>query len=271
MKEGRLKRDELRLLRFLSAGPARVGATSDPARLLLQRQDDPAVSAKREMLDDLVAAGALSLDGGEVAVRSEGRARLRRLMTSGAEGHAGQHREMGESPVRTQEGWQRLAVNCAESPLVALSRRRTASGEPFLSAGELRAGERLRRDYGKGMIMARMGVDWSSAGAGAGGRRDGNAAAELTDMALAARQRVDRAILAVGPELAGVLIDVCCFLKGLERVERERGWPARSAKIVLKSALAALFRHYEPRVDGRVRRTLLHWGAEGYRPTMQAG
>jgi Domain of unknown function (DUF6456) len=68
--------------------------------------------------------------------------------------------------------------------------------------------------------------------------------AELTDTALASRQRVDKAIDAVGPELACVLIDVCCFLKGLEQVEMERGWPVRSAKIVLMTVLGVLHRHY---------------------------
>ena len=88
-------------------------------------------------------------------------------------------------------------------------------------------------------------------------------------MALAARLRFDRAMRAVGPELAGVLVDVCCFLKGLETVEREHQWPARSAKLVLRLALESLARHYglsEAATGLERARGIRQWGADGYRP-----
>jgi hypothetical protein len=114
--------------------------------------------------------------------------------------------------------------------------------------------------------MPRLGANWVASVSS--GRRDGGIA-DLTDAALAARIRVENAIRAVGPELSGILIDVCCFLKGMEAVEMERGWPVRSAKIVLKTALGVLSRHYDPG-SGRERRPrqMLHWGAADYRPVI---
>jgi hypothetical protein len=172
--------------------------------------------------------------------------------------------------VETQEGRAAVTVNAAESPLALLHRRKGKDGRPFIDGREFLAGERLRADYGRGRIMPRLGVNWDAVGSG--GRRRGGpgGAGELNDAALAARRRVEKAIEAVGPELSGVLVDICCFLKGMEQVEAERGWPARSAKVVLKSALGALARHYEP-PRGRAagdRPATLHWGAEDYRPAL---
>ena len=162
---------------------------------------------------------------------------------------------------------QTVALNLDESPLAALMRRRGKDGAAFLTIDEFNAGERLRADFTRGCMMQRVSANWSAAVSG--GRRGGSdGLANLTDQALAARQRLDKALAAVGPELSGVLIDICCYLKGVEQVEMERQWPQRSAKLLLKAALGSLARHYNPAprpVSGGIR----HWGGEGYRPEIR--
>ena len=141
-------------------------------------------------------------------------------------------------------------------------------GEPWLKPHAIEAAERLRRDFEVGRLQPRVTANWS-ASVSSGRRSDGAGLADLTDMALAARLRFDRAMRAVGPELSGVLVDVCCFLKGLETVERERRWPARSAKLVLRIALEGLARHYGLTATATGRPAsgkLRHWGTDDYRP-----
>jgi hypothetical protein len=104
----------------------------------------------------------------------------------------------------------------------------------------LQAGERLRADFTRAHLMPRTTSNWTNPVA----KRGGGGAGSFTDVMIASRQRVRHALDAVGPEFAGLLVDVCCFLKGLEDIERERCWPARSAKIVLQLALDRLARHY---------------------------
>ena len=145
----------------------------------------------------------------------------------------------------------------------------------MISDRQFHAGERLRADYEQGQLMPRLTIDWQRLGnAGECSGRRGADAMEISERALAARERVNRALMSVGPELGGMPVDVCCHLKGLEQLERAAGWPQRSAKIVLQVALSALARHYG--LDGggsEERRPMRHWGADGYRPdiTLQSG
>lgn len=154
--------------------------------------------------------------------------------------------------------------NAEESPLARLAQRRGKGGEPFLAEAEAIAGERLRLDFTRAGLTPSVTQRWGETTRGGGSRGGGR---DLSDMAIDAKTRVDAALTAVGPELSGILLDVCCFLKGLETVERERQWPARSAKLLLKAGLGALARHYGLVATasggrGGIRR----WGAEDYRP-----
>jgi hypothetical protein len=249
------EKDGRRIVRFLSAGPASVREAAAAGKILLDGGERGTISVSRTALADMIRAGAIARANGEVS------------LCDAVPHLASRHRDLQIMTVDVEGSPMQAVVNLSESPLGQLRRRRTKDGRPFLSDAEFKAGERLRADYTRGQIMPRTGANWVASVA-SGRRSDSNAVAELTEAALAARLRVERAISAVGPELSGVLVDVCCFLKGLELVEVERGWPVRSAKIVLKSALGALSRHYAPQCPERQRATrrVLHWGSEDYRP-----
>jgi uncharacterized protein DUF6456 len=152
-------------------------------------------------------------------------------------------------------------------------KRRGATGErALLAEPQFVAGERLAADFRHAQLLPRTTANWSAVAPNVRRRRaTPGAGAEMSDRAVAARQRVHAALDAVGPELAGILIDVCCFDVGLEATGRAARWPRGAARVVLDLALTRLARHYglmppERPAAGRLR----HWGDADYRPTMEA-
>jgi hypothetical protein len=174
-----------------------------------------------------------------------------------------QHLGLAQRQIITELGRTSVMVDESESPLVWLARRRGRHGRALIEPHQLQAGEKLRSDFTCAHLMPRTTSNWS--GALTAGRGGGNAgAAVFTETMIAARQRVHHALDAVGPEFAGLLLDICCFLKGLEDIERERAWPARSGKVVLQLALARLARHYgyAERACGPARAQVRTWLAD---------
>jgi hypothetical protein len=176
-----------------------------------------------------------------------------------------QHLALGHRDVATDLGRARVTVDEAESPLVWLARRRCRDGRAMIAPHQLQAGERLRSDFTRAHLMPRTTSNWSSPMSSGGRHEGGNRAGDFTDAMITARQRVNQALEAVGPEFSGLLLDVCCFLKGLADFEQDRGWPARSAKVVLQLGLDRLARHYgyAAQTKGQARAPIRTWLAEG--------
>ena len=162
-----------------------------------------------------------------------------------------------------------VEIDDAESPLAWLAGRRDAEGRPLISPDELAAGERLRRDYTLARLEARVTASWDMTILSGARGRSGLPGQALTpgEAAMAARRRVAGALAAVGTDLSGILIEVCCLASGLEHAERRLGWPQRSGKVILRIALRQLARHYGI-VPARRAAPTAQWGLDGYRPEL---
>lgn len=158
-----------------------------------------------------------------------------------------------------------VAVNMEESPLAGLARKKAADGTSFLCQTQFDAGERIREDFTSAMLMPRTSTNWQAAISSDHHAGAENGIENITNSVVGARKRFDAATKALVGDLSGVVVDICCFLKGFEQVERERGWPKRSAKFMLKAALTVLAAYYWPQ-NTTIKQRTRHWGADGYRP-----
>jgi Domain of unknown function (DUF6456) len=157
-----------------------------------------------------------------------------------------------------------------ESPLLRLAAAKNADGTPYLDDALVRAGERMRRDFEASGLSQRVTVVYGDS-VGSGGRHwqsSDNATARLTDAALAARQLLHAAMDAVGPELSGILFDICCMASGLEQAELRLDLPRRAGKAVLLLALTRLARHYglKAHMKHAGPSSIGHWALADFKP-----
>jgi len=237
---------KLRLIRFLSKGAATIVETGDGITVLVERVDAQRLKLPHTVLREALSDGLLlqklskqSADTMTVFLSDEGALRAESLRKE----HAQTHQKL--EPVQ-QKGSIEPVVRNDGSPLARLYFSKRKELGSWLSKEEYHAGERLRVDFEKSHVSPNLGVNWHAFGMPRAPSR-GESSADKSDFADAARVRLSKALTIVGPEMADLLLDVCCFLKGLEAVETERGWPRRSAKLLLKVALATLDRHYHPK------------------------
>ena len=163
----------------------------------------------------------------------------------------------------------------AVGSLAWLHSRRDKHGQPLISAEQLAAGERLAADLWRARLTPRVTSVWTGVpGDGSARRSAPGVGVDIADAVIAAKARVERALKAVGPELAGPLIDVCGHMRGLDDIERLNGLPTRSGKLLLKTALTRLARHYgylpPEHGDAEIARRIAGWMAEDGAVTLEA-
>ncbi len=261
ISETQLKTESQRILRRLCEVGAVLAVAPQMEKAVVVR-DGEAGGATRTAVVDREIAEAMALKGwiacdqpGRVAryhITRKGRAAVGHMLADSencASGFAdtqamfipqGAAEPLGSEMCQTG---RRIRYSIAESPIVALARRRDRDGERFISDDLVSAGERLREDFELSQIGAGAGQDWDRFLTGAD---IDNSGVDVRDRgAAAARRRVQGALRDLGPGLGDIALRCCCHLEGLERAERRMGWSARSGKIVLRIALQRLRRHYE--------------------------
>lgn len=256
-----------RLLARLERGGAIVEPLNCGTAILLRFEGERRVKCDAAWIQQWLSAGTARMDGDRLSLTDAGKASVKRAIALGMDhpyraGHgvtATQRHEDGDVVARL--------VNLDESPLSRLATLRSHDGGKWLEPHELAAGERLRVDFESAQLRQRVTMSYDPSHVASGSKASRNGREDLSTGALSARQRVSDALDAVGPELGSIAMDVCCFLKGLEAVESERRWPRRSAKLLLKTALAGLGRHYFPVARGKAQaKGVFQWGTEDYRP-----
>lgn len=254
----------MRLLRLVLRGPLSL-AQGEGGRLSVTGAGTRIADVPPGLLRAAVAGGLIVRDGLHLRAGEGTATYLRRAMAEpGDEAFLEQHRDVAEETLVEAGKSRPVRRNLAESPLSGLARLKDRTGATYFAEEAIAAGERLSADFERAGLQPRITASWEPRLASRV-RGSAPASVEIADLALGARVRVNAAIQAMGPELSGVALDVCCFMKGLETVERERQWPARSAKLMLRTALLALARHYAPPLPSASRRRH-HWGAEDFRP-----
>lgn len=239
--------------RFVRAlKPGLVAARQGDAFVL--GEDGPRASA--DSILALIGSGALDGDGNSCRANAETPHWLRRAYLE-VDAFATQHRAIA----RTADG---TAINRAESPLSKLATM--TGGEGFLEPHHIEAGERVRRLVERAQLQPRLTMAYSAShtvGSSA------SSVGDISDIAAEARRGVASIHHLLPRDCAGVVFDVCGLLKGLQQVERERNWPRRSAKLVLRIGLDQLAQHYGlgPFVAGRANGKQQSWIGEGARPT----
>lgn len=248
---------EVRFVRALVAGATAmrederfVAVTSDGARVILDAAEVAALQSR----------GVLEGNGQRCTAGAAARGWLRRAITEG-NGFAAQHRQI----VTTAGG---LVLNLAESPLSRLAVPGPDGTAPFLAAHQVEAGERVRKLAERARLQPRVTMSYDAAHT-AGGKGAGTAA-EMSDMAAEARRELSAVTRALPADCAGVVLDVCGLLKGLQTVETERGWPRRSAKLVLRIGLEQLAQHFglSATAIGKPSQRKRAWLEGGARPTV---
>ncbi|WDR02730.1 DUF6456 domain-containing protein [Devosia algicola] len=225
-----MARADVRSIRFVKAlMPADTAHRDEHGQYVLETATKtarlPAASVTR-----LISMGVLHGNARHCRPTPEAPNWLARQRSS-ATAYADQHRRLSADA-------DSIVRNLDESPLARLAAPGTGGSHAFLAPHQVEAGERLRQLVERAQLGARTTMSYDASRSIRA--RSAPGMADPGDIAIDARRRLDDIARALPPDCAGVVLDVCGLLKGLQVIETERGWPRRSAKLVLRIGLDQL-------------------------------
>lgn len=264
------------------------GNPEDPVAIVVSSRADVATPSAAFAPEDAEAAASQGWieaagDGWGWKITRAGAAVVRAARASGVAARAASPQSSGRAlplpvarrPAEKSRDVHHGASRDAGGSLAWLHSRRDKDGQPLISAEQLAAGERLAGDLWRARMTPRVTSVWTGVPGDAGSRRASpGAGIDIADTVIAAKVRVERALRAVGPEFAGPLIDVCGHMLGLDDIERTNGLPMRSGKMLLRTALTRLARHYgllpPEHGEAEIARRIAGWMAEDGAVSLEA-
>lgn len=248
------EREQFRFMKLLVSGET----ASLQGREFIVKSTAGRSGLPEKTVQALAARGLVTIAAMNCRAKPEARSWLKRRIAD-RDHYAAQHRTL-------VAGADDSTLNLNESPLAKLAHS-TNGRAAFLDPHHLLAGERIRSLFERAHLIQRttMSYDPSRLPGASAGPRWGS----VSDMVIDARKSLAQIESALPADCAGVVLDVCGNLKGLQQVETERRWPRRSAKLVLRIGLEQTASHFglSPVASGEATRRDHNWLGEGARPT----
>ena len=222
--------NDRRQLRFVRA--LLPGAEAHRSSSGLYRLKGPSGTFSLDVLSvrKLVSEGVLGLRDDTCFATDAAPGWVRRRLGSSGD-FAGQHRQIE----KTADG---SSINLLEGALLSLSRGKNGR-PPFLLPHHVMAAGKIHYLFLRSQMLQRTTMSCDPTRIG-GGNSSAACAADLEVSAIDARRKLFGLLKKLPPDCSGAVLDICGFQKGLQLVESERGWPRRSAKLILRIGLDQL-------------------------------
>ena len=258
MAPNELKREATRLARRMIKGAGHLEqavsrhATQPHWNLMVvkNRYRRPVETIATDLVEEMCRHSWLMKKSGNLAVVGNGASILlgecrdiaRSSLTTGNANQTVANRSLTDASGR--QFW--VQINDAECPLNWLMHRRDAKGDAYLSAVQFAAAELLRQDYTLANMEHRVTFQWSDHPDARDLKRRAPADGTFfhSERTVAARRRLQRALDAIGPDMADIAVQICCLSRGIEAAERALGYARRTGRPALLKALDRLANHY---------------------------